>query len=81
MKEFEASIPCEHCAAKGYVSRMNPKWLRARRLKAGLSLRELARLLNVTASYLCDIELGRRPLRLEHRIASKYRKLAQMEGA
>lgn len=34
--------------------------MRARRKAAGLSLRELAKRVKRTASYLCDLELGRR---------------------
>lgn len=44
--------------------------LRAIRKKAGLSQREVARKAGVSASYLCDLELGRRSalLRTLHRI-------------
>lgn len=34
--------------------------LRQRRLKAGISLREMARRLGLSAPYLCDLEYGRR---------------------
>ena len=36
------------------------KWLRNKRMRCGLSLREMARKLGISAMYLCDIELGRR---------------------
>lgn len=35
-------------------------WMRAVRKHAHLSLREIARRANCSASYICDIELGRR---------------------
>lgn len=34
--------------------------MRARRKKAGLSLRETAERMDLSAPYLCDLELGRR---------------------
>lgn len=37
---------------------INPVWLSFRREKSGLSLREVARRLKISASYLSDIELG-----------------------
>ncbi len=34
--------------------------MRRRRIAKGMTLRDLARRLGLTASYLCDLELGRR---------------------
>lgn len=53
---------CGVCGGRGYV--LDPKaegaeW-RARRKRRGESLRSLAQAIGYTASYLCDLELGRR---------------------
>jgi transcriptional regulator with XRE-family HTH domain len=47
------------CDGRGYREYSGDE-LRARRKKAGLGLRELARRGKVTAAYLCDVELNRR---------------------
>jgi transcriptional regulator with XRE-family HTH domain len=52
------SRPCSQCgAARAFV---DGAWLRKQRKDAGLSLREVARRLGYTVSYLCDLELDRR---------------------
>ena len=38
----------------------SPNWLRQQRIQAKLTLREMGKRIGVTASYLCDLELGRR---------------------
>lgn len=58
--EAGAPHPCPRCAGKGTVVAIDPASMRRVRLAAGRGLRELAGLLGVSASYLCDIELGRR---------------------
>ncbi len=50
--------PCPTCGKGREV--VNPAYLRAIREEAGLSLREMGRRIGVTATYLCDVELGRR---------------------
>ena len=54
--------PCHHCAGTG--KEVDPvalgKQMRLLRTRAGLSLREMARRMEVSAPYLCDLELGRR---------------------
>jgi DNA-binding XRE family transcriptional regulator len=50
--------PCPHCGAPKRV--VNGEWLRQERKRAGLTLREMARRVGVSAAYLCDIEKNRR---------------------
>lgn len=50
--------PCPRCGSPERV--INPKWLRAVRLAAGLTLRAMATRSHVSVPYLCDIEHGRR---------------------
>ena len=47
---------CDHCNA----DILNGQAIRCRRKVLGWTLRELARRLEVTPSYICDIELNRR---------------------
>lgn len=54
------SEPCDHCNATGMVERVNPKWLREMRQSAGISLRAMAKRLDISAPFLSDVELGRR---------------------
>ena len=54
------ATPCVHCGGAGYVVRVNPTWLRSTRERAGISLREMARRIGVSAPYVCDVEHGRR---------------------
>lgn len=51
---------CRHCGGSGYVDAPSPHLLRRARENAGLSLREVARRLKMTAPYISDVELGRR---------------------
>lgn len=49
---------CSQCGApRAFI---DGAWLRQKRIKAGLSGREVARRLGYTASYICDVELNRR---------------------
>lgn len=50
--------PCQRCGAPRRV--VSPDWLRAKRLAAGLTLREFAARRGVSAPYISDIEHGRR---------------------
>lgn len=56
-KKF-SEAPCARCGAPERV--VNPAWLRAVRLVAGISLRDTAKRLGFTPAYLCDVEKGRR---------------------
>lgn len=49
---------CGHCGMMRQT--LNGAWLRARRLAAGMGLRELARASKVSAAYLSDVERGNR---------------------
>lgn len=55
--------PCHHCGGSG--REINPvvfgARMRARRQKAGISLRGLAQRMSFTPSYVSDLELGHRP--------------------
>lgn len=50
--------PCSMCGAPRSV--MNGDWLRVRRKRANVTLREMARRLKFSAAYLCDVEKNRR---------------------
>lgn len=65
------TITCYVCGSRREV--LDGTSLRTIRKNAGLGLRELARRLNLTASYLCDIELNRRGV--TERIEDIYQKL------
>ena len=47
---------CEHCEGTGKHIKLNPVWLRLVRLHVGYSLREVARNVGCSASFLSDIE-------------------------
>jgi len=49
---------CQRCGS--VVPVVDPRWLRAEREWAGLTLREMACRLGVSATYLSDVERGRR---------------------
>jgi predicted transcriptional regulator len=50
--------PCSQCGSPRSV--INGDWLREARKAAGLTLREMARRVGVSAPYICDIERNRR---------------------
>lgn len=49
---------CQACGAPQAV--ISGAWLRERRKAAGLTLREMARRLDFTPAYICDVEKNRR---------------------
>jgi hypothetical protein len=51
---------CQACDGKGYRLRVAGKWLRAQRVAAALSLRDMAKLTGFSPAFLSDCELGRR---------------------
>jgi hypothetical protein len=54
-------IPCRHCDGLGYRLAFNPAWARQARKKAGLTLQDVAEAMGITAAYLSDMELGKKP--------------------
>lgn len=50
--------PCPRCGSPEQV--INGLWLRSKRIKAGITLREFARRLDLSAPYISDIETNRR---------------------
>lgn len=52
---------CPTCRGSGEVLKPNLKAMRAKREKLGLSVRKLAKRLKLSAPFLSDVELGRRP--------------------
>ena len=65
---------CPHCRGKGETYEPVPGELRRRRESLKLSLRRVARWLGYSASYLSDIELGKKPAPLT--IVSGYEGLS-----
>ena len=53
---------CSHCGGTGLVTTVSGAWARQQRLAAGVGLREIARRMGLSVSYLCDGEKGRRPI-------------------
>lgn len=49
---------CPRCGTPQTV--LNGAWLRERRKRAGMTLREFAKRVGVSAPYICDIERNRR---------------------
>lgn len=66
-------IKCAACKGKGRVRVVNPAALRARRVKAGLTLAQVGKKIGFGKMYLSDIETGRR--RVTQEIAAAYQKL------
>lgn len=65
---------CFRCQGHGFID-YGGAALRTRREKAGISLREMARLLKLSAAYLSDVELERR--RDTERVRQGYLKACQ----
>ncbi len=57
IQKFKAE-PCSSCGSP--LSVVNGAWLRLEREMAGLTLREMARRLEFSAPYICDVEHNRR---------------------
>lgn len=53
------NVRCSKCGRPNGV--INGEWLRARRVRARLTLLQMAQRLGFSAVYLSDIERGRRP--------------------
>ena len=62
-------VTCSLCNGRGCIV-YDGAALRKKRLRAGLSLREVARRLKLSAPYICDVELERR--RVTERIQEFY---------
>ena len=58
-------VTCSHCNTRKAVRVLSGAWVRKRREKQGETLRSLARRLDISASYLSDIERGNRTLRAD----------------
>lgn len=69
--------PCPACGTPKSV--VNGAWLRERRKRAGLTLREFAKRAGVSEAYICNIELGRRNCLPSMRDA--YENIASFEGS
>lgn len=52
---------CKACAGTGVVNEVFPESARQERLAAGLTLRQMADRMSIHASYLHDMERGKRP--------------------
>lgn len=59
--------PCRYCYGSGVEQdpRAVGEEMRRLRQQAGISQRQMASVLQFTPSYLCDLELGRRPWSLD----------------
>lgn len=64
---MKRKLPCPRCDGTGklFDDRELGAALRAEREKAGKSLREVAKKMDLTISYISDLELGRRMWREE----------------
>ena len=74
----QQTIPahCSKCQALLPAGETNPDWVRHVRINAGVSLREMAKRIGISAAYMCDIENGRRkcPDRVRDEIRQLWRK-------
>ena len=60
LASIQGIVTCPRCNGAGYMGAVNGKKLRAERKMAGITLREVARVVGISAAFLSDIELGRR---------------------
>lgn len=65
--------PCPTCGSPR--SCVNGLWLRRVRKEAGLTLREMARRLDLSAPFLCDVERNRR--NVSPKVRKAYESLVQ----
>jgi len=75
MSAFQSPLRKERCArcdGHGTLVFIEGAALRAQRQGRKVSLRRLGAAMGVTASYLCDLELNRRPCNLD--LAARYLK-------
>jgi predicted transcriptional regulator len=68
---------CGHCGMTRKT--LNGAWLRWKRLRAGVGLRELARRAGVSAAYLSDVERGNRHATVRAELA--YQNLREVPDA
>lgn len=54
------TMNCPDCKGEGKITHYNGAWVREKRLQWGVGLREMARDLKISASFLSDVELGKR---------------------
>lgn len=73
MSQSQRSETCPVCGTPDVVVHLSGRKLRKARLRAGTSLRAMAKELGISAPYLVDIELDRRPLRAASPLAEKVR--------
>ncbi len=71
--KFETFVTCPKCSGTGKLVKFDPAKLKEARVKAGLSLRGLAKIVGVSAAHLSDIERGNRGC--TKAIATFYQKL------
>lgn len=62
VRAFDA-VECPRCQGHGTLTVYRGAYYRTMRKRKGLSLREVARRLNISAAYLSDLELDRRAIR------------------
>lgn len=60
MESMRIKMPCRSCDGAGFNYVNNGAWIREKREKVGISLRNAAKKLEISASFLSDIELGKR---------------------
>lgn len=54
------SKTCVQCDGRGIILQLNPLYIRSKRIKAGISMRQMARDLGFSAPFLSDVEHGKR---------------------
>lgn len=59
--KYTHKIVCPTCTGRGAVNIADPAAMRRARLKRGLSVRGLAKRIKLSAPFLSDVELGKRP--------------------
>jgi len=66
--QWKTTADCPKCGGSGKQEIINPEALRKRRKAAGLSLRDMAKRLELSPPYISDVERGNRPCTpwLEH---------------
>jgi hypothetical protein len=62
----EITRPCNECNGAGHGTVPNPEFFRRMRIRAGLTLKEMGRVLGVSYSAVSLMEHGRQAIRPEH---------------